>query len=201
MDENDLSSRTRYGPTQEEQIFIWLDVNDLQIQRLHPLIPVMAGHSLPFENFSGVGAVSDSPTMAKVLMCSMTLRKPAHAVSFHHSGIAPTFCPTNNVDPISRLEDLCYCNFTADLVAISVIYPKLAQNSEGTGTRFLSMSENRLRNTLGFLTSKSQLERNITISLLSFLLHHGTWSGLYDRNRHEVSLSGKNLSHAELLSY
>ena len=52
-----------------------------------------------------------------------------------------------------------------------------------------------------FLTSKSQLERSVTISLLSFLLHNGTWSSLYHRNRNEVPLSGENLSHAELLSY
>ena len=135
-----MSSRTRYRPTQEEQIFIWLDVNYLQIQCLHPIIPVMTCHSLPFENFSRIGAVSDSPTMAEVLMRSMTLRESAHAVSFHHSGIAPTFCPTDNVNPISRLEDLCNCNFTADLVAIGVIYPKLAEDSEGTGTSLLSMS-------------------------------------------------------------
>jgi len=140
MDENDLSSRTWYRPTQEEQIFIWLDVNYLQIQRLHPIIPVMACHSLPFENFSRVGAVSDSPTMTEILVCSMTLRESAHAVSFHHSGIAPTFCPTNNVDSISRLEDLSNGNFTTNLVVVDIIYPKLAEDSEGTGTRLLSMS-------------------------------------------------------------
>ncbi len=134
-------------------------------------------------------------------MRSMTLRESAHAVSFHHSGIAPTFCPTNNVDPLSRLENLSNGNFTADLVVVDIIYPKLAEDSEGTGTRLLSMSENRLRNTLWFLTSKPQLERSITISLLSFLLHNGTWSSLYDRNRNEVSLGGKDLRHAELLAY
>ena len=140
MDKDHLSPRTRYRPTQEEQIFIGLDINHLQIQRLHPLIPVMAGHSLPPENFSRIGAVSDSPTMTKVLMRSMTLRKPAHAVSFHHSGIAPTFCPTDNIDPVSSLEDLSNCDFTTNLVGVGVIYPKLAEDCEGTGTGLLRMS-------------------------------------------------------------
>ena len=31
MDKDNLSSRTRYGPTQEEEVLIWLDVNYLQI--------------------------------------------------------------------------------------------------------------------------------------------------------------------------
>jgi hypothetical protein len=201
MDEDNLSSRTRYGPTQEEQMVSRLDVNHLQIQGLHPLIPVVACHSLAFENFSRVGAVSDSPTMTKILMRAMTLRKPAHAVSFHHAGIAPTFCPTDDVDPISGLEDLSNRDFATDLVALDVIEPKLAQDSEGTGTGLLRMSQDRLRNPVWFLTSKSQLERSIAISLLRLFLHNGTWSGLYDRDRDEVPLSGKNLSHTKLLTY
>jgi len=52
-----------------------------------------------------------------------------------------------------------------------------------------------------FLTSKSQLERSIPIPLLSLLLHNGTGSGLYDRDRDKIPLSGKNLSHAKLLTY
>ncbi len=161
----------------------------------------MACHSLPFENFSRVGAVSDSPTMAKVLMRSMTLREPAHAVSLHHSGIASTFCPTDNINPISSLEDLSDCDFATDLVAIGVINPKLAEDGEGTGTRLLRMSENRLRNTVSLLTTKSQLERSIPVSLLSLLLHNGTGSSLYDRDRDKIPLSGKDLSHTKLLSY
>ncbi|MCY4387707.1 MAG: hypothetical protein OXC18_11450 [Desulfurellaceae bacterium] len=73
-------------------------------------------------------------------MRSMTLRKPAHAVSFHHAGIAPTFCPADNVDSISRLEDVPNGYFTTDLVAINVIDPKLPEDSEGAGTGLLRMA-------------------------------------------------------------
>ena len=51
------------------------------------------------------------------------------------------------------------------------------------------------------LIAKSQLERRIPVSLLSLLLHNGTGSGLYDRNRDKIPLSGKDLSHTQLLSY
>ena len=78
--------------------------------------------------------------MTKVLMRSMALGKPTHPMSFHHSGKASTFRPTDNVDPVPKLEDLPNPDFTADLVAINVIYPELAEDGEWACARFLTMS-------------------------------------------------------------
>src|SRR4029079_15132000 len=138
--------------------------------------------------------------MTKVFVCTTTVRKTRHTVSFHDSGIATPFGLPDDVNNFPGLEKGTCGDSISYFVLIDVVRAKLAQDRKRFSIGLLAMTNKRLRCSPQFAGAKPELDGCVPVPFRSLLLHHGTRSDLNNRDRNERPVGSKDLRHAKFFS-
>jgi len=85
----------------------------------------------------------------------MASRKAAHAVPFYDSSIPAPLGLPDDVNQLSGLENLSRSEFAPDFIRIDISNKELAQHSEGTCTRSLTVAKEGFRGALGLTHAKA----------------------------------------------
>jgi len=85
----------------------------------------------------------------------MASRKAAHAVPLYDPSIPAPLGLPNDVNQLSRLENLSRSEFAPDFIRIDISNQELAQHSEGTCTRGLTVAKEGFCGALGLTHAKA----------------------------------------------
>jgi hypothetical protein len=140
-------------------------------------------------------ATADRTDLTLGVLLTMGATTALEAVALHASCEAFTLARTSDDDAITYREGI-YIDFTADRIVCRILNAELLENLERLA---LSVSENRLRNTLDFLFLKGDLDGTVAVLTISSLnLGNGNWARLEDGTSLNLPVLLEDLRHALL---
>jgi len=170
------------------------------MQSGHLVVAILSSHPLALKDTARKRAISNRPTVTKVLVGPVASGKAAHTVPLNDSSIPAPFGTSDDVDQFSWLKDLSDCQFATDFVVIDVSDAEFAQHHNRVNASSFAMANQGLIRALGFACAKAKLERCVPVPLDGLLLHYCARASLDDSDRHERTIHAKNLAHPELFT-
>src|SRR3990172_419069 len=128
---------------------------------------------------------------------TMCLFSTFEVMALYHTGKSFTLAGANHIDVFADCKDVD-CQFIAN--ADSLLRTELAYKTHGRQITGLQMTQFTSRQFLGMNFTKSQLDRDISITFLLAHLCDVTWPSFDDRHRIRDALLIEDLCHADLLS-
>src|SRR5262249_23237832 len=99
----------------EHEVVLWHQLGDLEVQRRHRLVPVVAGHLQAGQRTTGRHVRADRPAVPPVLVRAMGLDRASHAPPPDDAAEPATARLALGVDELADLEDLVHGELLTDL--------------------------------------------------------------------------------------
>jgi hypothetical protein len=195
-DEDDAAVRAGDRATDQDEVALGVDLDDLEVLHGDALATHAAGHARPAEGAARRRAGADGSRVAVLLLDAVSVAHAGEVVALHDTGVALAAAGARHVDEVTGAErrDGDRRAELGELVAVG--HAQLGDRARGLDARLAQVAGERtgrpLRGAIG------DLDGRVAVRLGGLDLRHRVGRRVHDGDGDDASLLVEHLGHAEL---